>query len=432
MPQPSSLDDAFAPLTSGARVYVHGGAATPTLLLEALTQRTLSTTDPLHDIETVSLHLEGPAPHVAPEASGHIRHNALFIGANVRQAVQEGRADFTPVFLSDIPSLFRNSVLPLDVALLHVSPPDEHGFCSLGVSVDVAWAAASAAHHVIAEINQQMPRTLGESFVHIDHFDAYVETDHPIHTYQGSAVTDVHRQIAARIAPLIDNGATLQMGIGAVPDAVLEALGDHQDLGIHTEMFSDGVVDLVERGVVTGANKRLHPGLIVTSFVMGSQRLYDFVDNNPLVAMYPSHYTNDPHVIAQHEEMVAINSAIEVDVTGQVCADSIGTRFFSGIGGQLDFIRGAARAPGGVPIIALPATAQEGRISRIVARLTAGAGVVTTRGDVYYVVTEYGVAALHGRSVRDRAHALIAVAAPQFREPLAREVSELYGFTVRT
>jgi len=278
-----------------------------------------------------------------------------------------------------------------------------------------------------------MPRSLGESHVPLTLFDAYIETDRPIHEPGAPTLTDVHRRIAQHIAPLIEDGATLQMGIGAVPDAVLDALRGHRDLGIHTEMFADGVVDLVEAGVITGARKRLHTGLIVASFVMGSRRVYDFIDNNPTVALYPSHYTNDPQVIAQHQEMVAINSAIEVDLTGQVCADSIGPRFYSGIGGQLDFIRGAARAPGGIPIIALPATVQtaQGERSRIVAQLTPGAGVVTTRGDVYYVVTEHGVAALHGRSARHRAQALIEVAAPQFRESLARQALELYGFQLR-
>ncbi len=423
----TTLARAFAPLRDGARVYIHGGCATPTPLLEGLAERARM----LRGVETVSLHLEGPAPHVAPELEGHIRHNALFISANVRQAVQQGRADFTPVFLADIPQLFRDGALPLDVALVQVSPPDRHGYCSLGVSVDVARPAAEAARHVIAEINTRMPRTLGDSFLSLDRFDAYIETDRPLIEVPPAPITDGHRIIARHVATLIDDGATLQLGIGAVPAAVLEALRGHRDLGMHTEMFSDPVVDLVEAGVLTGARKRRHPGVIIAAFAMGTRRLYDFIDNNPMVQMFPSSYTNDVRVIADHEEMVAINSAIQVDLTGQVCADSLGPRFYSGIGGQLDFIRGAARAPGGRPIIALPATAAGGAISRIVTTLAPGAGVVTTRGDVYFVVTEHGVAALHGRSVRERAQALIDVAAPSFREALAREALATYGFRLR-
>ncbi|GMU40825.1 MAG: 4-hydroxybutyrate CoA-transferase [Chloroflexota bacterium] len=422
-----SADAALAHVRDGMRVYLHGGAATPTPLIEALARRAAS----LRDVETVSLHLEGPAPHVDPALEGRLRHNALFIGANVREAVNAGRADFTPVFLSDIPALFTGGPLPLDVALIQVSPPDAGGFCSLGVSVDVARPAAEAAGYVIAEVNRQMPRTLGETTVHLNQIDAYIETDRPLHEIARPEPTEESRRIGQQVATLIDNGATLQLGIGAVADAVLGALHGHRDLGIHTEMFADGVVDLVEAGVVTGARKTLHPGLIVSSFVMGTRRLYDFVDGNPQVAMFASSYTNDPMVIARHEEMVAVNSAIEVDLTGQVCADSIGPRFWSGIGGQLDFIRGAARAPRGRPIIALPSTARGGTQSRIVARLADGAGVVTTRGDVYFVVTEYGIAHLHGRPVRERAQALLDIAHPAFRKQIAREALALYGFRLR-
>ena len=422
-----AVADALQPVEDGARVYVHGGAATPTPLLYGLAERARE----LRGVETVSLHLEGPAPHVEADLDGHLRHNALFISANVRDAVQQGRADFTPIFLADIPALFSNGTLPLDAALIQVSPPDAHGYCSLGVSVDVARSAVQSAAYVVAEVNAQMPRTLGNSFVHIDQLDARIETDRPLHEVPTPPLTDVHHGIASHVAELIDDGATLQVGIGAVPDAVLRALTNHRDLGVHTEMFADGVVDLFEAGVITGAHKKLHPGRIVSSFVMGSRRLYDFVDDNPAVEMYPSEYTNDLRVIAEHEEMVAINSAIEVDLTGQVCADSIGAVFYSGIGGQLDFIRGAARAPHGRPIIALPATALGGEKSRIVGSLAAGAGVVTTRGDVYFVVTEHGVAALHGRPASERAQALIDVAAPPFREQLAREAFELHGFRLR-
>ncbi len=423
-----TLDELFDGLESGMRVYVHGGAATPTALIEALCARARE----LHDVETISLHLEGPAPHVAPELRGHVRHNALFIGANVREAVNRGDADFTPVFLSDVPALFSNGTLPLDVALIQVSPPDSNGYCSLGVAVDVARGAADAARYVIADVNERMPRTRGDSLIHVDAIDACVESEHPLHAVAPRALTPDQQVIGELVATLVDDGATLQLGIGGVAEAVLAALGGHRELGVHTEMFSDGVVDLVEAGVITGARKRLHPGRIVSSFVMGSERLYRFVDDNPLVELYPSSYTNDVRVIAAHEEMVAINSAIEVDLTGQVCADSIGPKFWSGIGGQLDFIRGAARAPHGRPIVALPATAQAGTRSRIVTLLAPGAGVVTTRGDVYFVVTEFGIASLHGRTVRERARALLHIAHPAFREQLAREAFAAYGFRLDT
>lgn len=423
-----SFADALAPLRSEMRVYVHGGAATPTSLLDALVARAAD----LHDVETVSLHLEGAAPHVQPELRGRIRHNALFISANVREAVNRGDADFTPVFLSDVPALFTDGTLPLDVALIQVSPPDSNGYCSLGVAVDVARAAADAAGYVVAQINEHMPRTRGDTLVHVDAIDAGVASNQPLHTVAPRSLTPEQRAIGKLVATLIDDGATLQLGIGGVAEGVLAALGGHRDLGVHTEMFSDGVVDLVEAGVITGARKRVHPGRIISSFVLGSERLYKFVDDNPLVELYPSSYTNDIRVIAAHEEMVAINSAIEVDLTGQVCADSMGTKFWSGIGGQLDFIRGAARAPGGRPIIALPSVALAGAQSRIVSRLTPGAGVVTTRGDVYYVVTEFGIASLHGRTVRERAQALLDIAHPAFREQLAREAADAYGFRLAT
>ncbi len=424
----TDVTSALARIESGQRVYLHGGAATPTPLIEALALRAID----LHDVETVSMHLEGPAPHVAPGLAGHLRHNALFIGANVRQAVAEGRADFTPVFLADVPALFAAGGLPLDVALIQVSPPDAHGYCSLGVSVDVARTAARYAHLVIAEINEQMPRTLGDAFVHSSEIDLAVRTDRPIIEVARLPLDARSTAVGKHVASLIEDGATLQLGIGSTVDSMLLELFDHHDLGIHTEMFSDGLVDLVEAGVVTGARKRPHPGQIVTSFVMGTRRLYDFVDNNPMVAMHPSHYTNDVNVIAQHDHMVSVNSAIEIDLTGQVCADSIGPRFYSGIGGQLDFIRGAARAPHGRSIIAMPSTAGGGTISRIVSTLKPGAGVVTTRGDVHFVATEHGIAELHGHHVRDRAQQLLGLAAPEFREQLAREAFELYGFQLHT
>lgn len=406
---------------SGDRVYVQGGCATPVPLLEALAARARD----LRDVEVVSLHTEGPAPHVDPAVEGHIRHNALFIGANVRSAVNEGRADFTPVFLSDVPGLFRTT-LPVDVALIQVSPPDAHGYCSLGISIDCAKPAADRARTVVAEVNRQMPRTHGDAFIHITEIDYLVETDRPLLEVTRAHSTDQLDRIGAHVASLVDDASTLQLGIGAVPDAVLKRLEGHRDLGIHTEMFSDGLVDLVERGVVTNAAKSLHRGKTVTSFVMGSRRVYDFVDDNPAVEFYPASYTNDPQVISRIDRMVAINSAIQVDLTGQVCADSIGHLFYSGIGGQVDFIRGASRSQGGRPIIAIPSTAVGGNVSRIVAELAPGAGVVTTRGDVHYVVTEYGIAYLHGKSIRQRAEALIAIAHPDFHDELSRVARQLH------
>lgn len=410
----ASADLAVQAIHSGDRVYVQGGCATPVPLLAALASRAPD----LRDVEVVSLHTEGPAPHTDPAVEGHIRHNALFIGANVRTAVNEGRADFTPVFLSDIPGLFR-STMPIDVALIQVSPPDAHGFCSLGISVDCAKPAADHARSVIAEVNRQMPRTHGDAFIHVTEIDYLVETDRDLLEVPVATASPQLDRIGAYVASLVEDASTLQLGIGAVPDAVLRRLEGHRDLGIHTEMFSDGLVDLVERGVVTNSAKSLHRGKTVTSFVMGSRRVYDFVDDNPAVEFYPASYTNDPVVISRIDRMVAINSAIQVDLTGQVCADSIGHTFYSGIGGQVDFIRGASRSNGGRPIIALPSTAANGKVSRIAAELAPGAGVVTTRGDVHYVVTEYGIADLHGKNIRQRAEALISIAHPDFRDELA-------------
>jgi acetyl-CoA hydrolase len=389
-------------------------------LLRALTARWRE----LSDVEIVHLHSEGPADYVLPEMTGHFRHNALFIGANVRQAVQDGRADFTPVLLSQVPLLFQTT-LPLDVALIQVSPPDEGGFCSLGISVDCAKPACESARLVIAQVNQNMPRTLGDSFVHVRNIHHLVAADEPLIEVQPEAPDDVARQIGVNVAGLIEDGATLQVGIGAVPNAVLAALADRRRLGVHTEMFSDGLLDLVERGAVDCQGKSYHRGKIVTSFVMGTSRLYRFVHDNPLVEMHPVTFTNDPEVIARNDNMVAINSAIEVDLTGQVCADSIGHKLYSGIGGQLDFVRGAARSKGGKSVIAMSSTAGGGRFSRIVSELKPGAGVVTTRGDVHYVATEYGIADLFGKTLRQRAAALIQIAHPSHREELARAAAEL-------
>jgi len=413
---------AVARVKSGDRIYLGSGAGVPQALVQALVARA----DELRDVEIVHMLHFGEAPYVAPEYARSFRHNALFIGPNVREAVQAGRADFTPIFLSEIPNLFRSGALPLDYAFVQLSPPDEHGFCSFGVEVGCTKPAAEAARVVIAEVNRRMPRTLGDSFIHVRDLDVIVEVDYPIPEAPQGGSTPVHRRIGELIAEMIPDGATLQMGIGSIPDAVLANLTNHRDLGIHTELFSDGVVQLVEMGVITGARKTLHPGKVVAGFLFGSQALYDFVEDNPIIELHPTNYVNDPFIIAQHDNMVSINSALEVDLTGQVAADSIGPRLYSGVGGQLDFVRGAARSKGGKPIIALPATAKGGTISRIVPMLKPGAGVTTTRNDVHYVVTEYGVAELYGKTVRERAKALINVAAPEFREELTRQARELH------
>lgn len=415
-----TAEEAVSSVRSGNRVYMQAGSGVPQLLIDALVARASE----LRNVEITHLHNEGRAPYVAPEMAGHFRHNALFIGRSVREAVNAGRADFTPVFLHDIPRLMRSGLLPIDVALIHVSPPDEHGFCSFGVSVDCAKPAAETARIVIAEVNDQMPRTLGDSFIHVSKFKHVVQTSSPLPEAVHEYLTDVHREIGRHIADMVDDGSTLQLGIGAIPDGVLGFLRDKRNLGVHSEMFSDGVADLVSAGVINNERKTLHRGKVVVAFVVGSRNLYQFVHNNPMIEMHPVDYTNDPFVISQNDDMVAINSALQVDITGQVCADSIGFRFYSGVGGQVDFIRGAARAKGGKPIIALPSTAKDGAISRIVPYLDQGAGVVTSRADVHYVVTEYGVAYLHGKTIRQRAEALIAIAHPKFREDLLKFARE--------
>jgi acyl-CoA hydrolase len=413
-------DEAMRTVQSGSRVYIHPGCATPQPLIEALCRRAES----LHDVEVVHLLTFGPATHTLPEMRGHIRHNAMFIGANVREAVNQGRADYTPIFLGEIPRLFRDGSMPIDVALIQVSPPDPHGFCSLGVGVDHTLDAARSARFVIAEVNDQMPRVLGDAFLHVREIDALLETSRPLAEMRPEVGDDTSLRISRHVAGLIEDGATLQTGIGAIPDAVLRLLHDRRALGVHTETFSDGVVDLVEAGVITGERKSLHPGKVISGFMLGSKRLFDFAHNNPILEMHPTAYTNDPFVIAQNDNMVAINSAIEVDLTGQVCADSIGRAFYSGFGGQVDFIRGAARSRGGKPIIALPSTARGGKVSRIVAELAPGAGVVTTRADVHWVVTEFGAVNLFGANVRQRARALVDIAHPDFREALERAARE--------
>ncbi len=414
--------EAAATVRSGDQIYLHCAAATPSILLDALVARAPE----LRDVGVVHLHTEGPGPHLAPEMAPHFRHRALFIGPNARAAVNEGRADYVPVFLSDVPRLFETGALPLDVVFVNATPPDAHGFCSLGTSVEAMHAAIRAAKTVVVQLNRAMPRTLGESFIHVNDIDLAVEVDQPPYVHPDPPIGDVEGRIGEYIGELVPDGATLQLGIGAIPAATALALRDKHDLGIHTEMFTDAVVDLVEAGVVTGARKERNRGKIVTAFVMGTPRLYAFVHDNPMVEMRSVDFTNDTHVIRSFRRMVAINSAIEVDLTGQVVADSIGHTLYSGVGGQMDFIRGAALAPEGRSIIALPSTAAGGTVSRIVARLREGAGVVTTRAHVRTVVTEWGVAELFGRSLRERAEALIAIAHPDFRPDLVAEATRLH------
>lgn len=417
-----TAEEAVQGILSGYRVFVQTAAAAPQRLVQALSARAMSLTN----VEMVHLHTEGDAPYAAPGMESAFHTHALFVGANMREAVAAGRADYIPVFLSEVPALFRRGILPLDVALVQVSPPDAHGFCSLGVSVDAALAAVQTARRVIAQINPQMPRTHGDGLIHMRRIHLAVEVDEPLPEHAPAELTDVERAIGLHVAELVEDGATMQMGIGAIPDAVLAALGSHRDLGIHTEMFSDGVVDLVEKGVITGRYKNKFPGRIVASFLMGTRKLYDFVDDNPLIAMMDSAYVNDTAIIRKNPKVTAINSAIEVDLTGQVCADSIGTRHFSGVGGQMDFIRGAALSEGGKPIIALPSTTSKGE-SRIVPFLKQGAAVVTTRAHAHYIATEHGVAYLYGRTLRQRARALIAIAHPRHREELERAARERFG-----
>ena len=422
MPQNLSAAEAVAAVRSGDRVFIHGVAAAPHILIDALVDRAPE----LRDVEIVHLHTEGPAAYSKPEFADSFRVNAFFVGANVRESVNNGRGDYIPVFLSEIPALFRKGVLPIDVALIHLSPPDSHGFCSLGVSVDIARAAADTAKIVIAQVNPRMPRTLGDALLHVDDIDVMVDVDVPLPQVNPPQLSDVDHAIGRQVADLIEDGATLQMGIGAIPNAVLAALGSHQGLGVHTEMFSDGLIELVEKGIVTGRNKVKHPGKIVAGFVMGTQRLYDFVHDNPQVLMLDIAYVNDSAVIRRNPKVTAINSAIEVDLTGQVCADSIGTRLYSGVGGQMDFIRGASLSEGGKPVIALPSQTARGE-SKIVPFLKEGAGVVTTRAHVHYIVTEYGAANLYGRNLKQRARALIEISHPDHRERLDREAFERFS-----
>jgi 4-hydroxybutyrate CoA-transferase len=406
--------EALSCVQSKMRVYIQPGCAEPETLVEALYKRAPF----VHDVEVVHLLTVGRADYVAPEMAGHFRHNAFFIGPNVREAINEGRADYTPIYLSEMEELFESGAMPLDVALIQVSPPDAHGFCSFGVGVDTTLTAAKCARFVVAQVNDQMPRTYGDSFIHINDIDAIVESSRPLCQMASSKITDLHVAIGRNVSGLIEDGSVLQTGIGGISNAVLAFLMDRKDLGVHTETVSDGVIPLIEAGVVTGARKNFKPRKIILAFVLGTKKLFDYVDDNPIFEFHPNAYTNDPLLVARNDNMVAINSALQIDITGQVCSDSIGTYFYSGIGGQVDFLRGAAHSKGGKPIIALPSTAKNGEISRIVSVLDPGAGVVTSRGLVRYVVTEFGVAYLHGKSIRERAKALIEIAHPKFREKL--------------
>jgi len=422
-----SAEDAVKEIKSGNRVFLTGNVSVPHKVLAAL----VDYAPKLKDVEICQALTVGSADYVSPEMEGHLRVNSIFISANIRKAVHEGRADFTPVMLSEFPLLFKRGLLPLDVAIVHVSPPDEHGFCSLGVEVGMTKTPAESAKVIIAEVNEKMPRTLGDSFIHVSRLNHIVPVNYPISELpmgEGEP-SKVVVEIAEHIADLIPDGATMQMGIGAIPDAVLKFLFDKKDLGIHTELFSDGVIDLVDAGVLTNAQKTLHPGKIVAGFMVGTKRLYDWVDDNPLIELHRSEYVNDPFVIAQNDRMVAINSAIEIDLTGQICADSIGPKLYSGVGGQLDFVYGASRSKDGVPIIALPSTntsRDETVQSKITPMLKQGAGVVTTRNHVRYIVTEYGVADLYGKTIRDRATQLINIAHPDFRKNLKKQAQELH------
>lgn len=413
----------MALVQNGMRVFIHGACASPLPLLEALVAR-----KSLTDVTLYHLHVGGDLPFARPEHAERFHSISFFAGENVRGIIESGKGDFVPVFLSDIPGLFSDGLIPLDVAIVQVSPPDRHGLCTLGTSCDATRAAVDTARIVIAEVNERMPRTHGYTAVPLSRITALIHTDRDLVTHQPAPVGEIETRIGEIVAELVPDGATLQLGIGAIPDAVLSRLKGKRDLGVHTEMFSDGLVDLVEVGAVTNRLKTVKPGRIVTSFVSGTRRLFDFVDDNPLVEFHPSDRTNDTSVIRQNDNVIAINSALQVDLSGQVCADSLGHRIYSGIGGQMDFMRGAALSKGGKPILALPSTARGGQVSRIAAELTAGAGVVTTRGHVQWIVTEYGAVNLHGRPLRERGEALISIAHPDFRAELSRDLARVRHF----
>ena len=415
-----TADEAVKVLKSGDNVVIQPGCAAPMELVRAMVRRK----DTLSDVTVYHILIVGNLPYTEPGMEKHFKHKAFFIGANTRKAVNEGRASFIPIFLSEVPLLFKRGIIPVDVAFLNVSPPDEHGFCSYGVDVGTIKTAAEKAKTIIAQVNRQMPRSLGDSFIHISKIHHIVEHEEDIQELPqvdpnaSRQMLDTYDTIGKFVSEMIEDGATLQMGIGAIPDSVMKYLSNRKNLGIHTEMFSDGIIDLVERGIINGEEKTLHPGKIIAGFVLGTRRVFDFIDNNPVIEFHPQEYVNDPFVIAKNKKMVAINSAIEIDLTGQVCSDSIGSHLYSGIGGQVDFIRGAAHSEGGKPIIALPSTTKDGKNSRIVTQLKPGAGVVTSRGDVHYVVTEYGVAHLFGKTIKERCRALIKIAHPGYREEL--------------
>lgn len=415
-----TAEEAVIEINSHNRVYISGNAATPYVLMKALASRK----DELEGVELVHVLLLGEDPLARPGMEGHFRHNSLFVGPADRKAINEGRAGYIPIFLHQIPNLFYSGQMLLDVAVLHLSPPDEHGFMSYGVEVLASKAAAEKAKIVIAQVNEKMPRVLGDSFIHVSRVHKIIEVSEDLPQLEKKPFSEVERKIGHFIAELIEDGSTLQLGIGGIPDAVLSALKGRQDLGIHTEMVSDGVMEAIENGIITGAKKTFHPYKVILTFILGSNKLYKFANNNPIFEAHPVDYVNHPFNVSQNETMVAINSAVEVDITGQVCSDSIGTYIYSGFGGQVDFIRGAAHSKKGLPIIALPSTAKKGEISRIVPYLKRGAGVVTTRGDVMYVVTEYGVAYLHGKNLKERTEALINIAHPNFKDDLIKEAKD--------
>ena len=423
-----TADEAVGHIKSGDNVVIQPGCAAPMELIKAMVNRK----DELENVSLYHILIVGDLPYAKPGMEKHFQHKAFFIGANTREAVNDGRAEFIPIFLSEVPLLFKHGHIKTDVALIHLSQPDEHGFCSYGVDVGTIKTAAEKSKIIIGQINNEMPRTLGDSFIHINKINYIVEKSEPIKELPqidpntSKEFLDIYDKIGTNIAELIEDGSTLQMGIGAIPDAVMNYLADKKDLGIHTEMFSDGIIDLVEKGIINGEQKTLHPGKIIAGFVLGTKRVYDFIDNNPVIEFHPQEYVNDPFVIAKNKKMIAINSAIEVDLTGQVCSDSIGTRLYSGIGGQVDFIRGAAHSDGGKGIIALPSVTKDGNISRIVPKLKSGAGVVTSRGDVHYVITEYGVALLFGKSIKERARELIKISHPRFRDELIKFAKDTY------
>ena len=413
-----TAEKALAILKPGNRIFIGSACGAPQKLVKALAER------PIEDVEVAHLLTLGVAPYAEEALASRFRTNAFFISENVRSAVQDGRADYTPIFLSEIPKLLRSGRMPIDVAFIQITPPDEHGFSSFGVTVDITKPAADVARQIIAEVNPNMPRTLGDSFIHVSRIDALVESDEPILEFARTGESEVARRIAKNVADLVEDGSTIQVGYGGIPNALLGYLKGKKDLGVHTEVFSDGIIDLIEAGVVTNARKTLHRHKVVASFAMGSKRLYEYIDNNPMFEFHPVDYTNDPFVIAQNDNMVSINSALQVDLTGQVCADSMGYKFYSGIGGHVDFVRGAGRARDGKPIIVLKSTRDDDRESRIVPVLSEGAGVVTSRGDVHYIVSEWGVAYLHGKSIRERALALISIAHPKFRSELLNLAKE--------